>query len=125
MASSKKKLDSELEIYFPAFFGTDVEYIDKLREFELLKLQKYLGEAVDDKLLKVYEYFLKINAPKIFNPFDADCILIENDRQFEDICNTIFDDLKQDIKEKSVYEFYSTISYLEKKAAKIKEITKS
>ena len=124
MGSGKKKLDTELEIHFPQYFGTDVDYIDKLREFELLKLKKYLGEEVDKRLVAINEYFLKLSAPKVFNPFDTQCILIENDRQFEDICNSIFDDLKTDIKTKSVFEFYSTISYLEKKAEKLKELTK-
>jgi hypothetical protein len=102
-----------------------VDYIDKLREFELLKLQQYLGEEVNLRLMAINEYFLKLNAPKVFNPFNESCILIENDRQFEDICNSIFDDLKTDIKAKSVFEFYSTISYLEKKAEKLKEAIKS
>jgi hypothetical protein len=124
LGKCKKKLDTELEIHFPQYFGADVDYIDKLREFELLKLQQYLGEEVNLRLMAINEYFLKLNAPKVFNPFNESCILIENDRQFEDICNSIFDDLKTDIKAKSVYEFYSTISYLEKKAEKLKEAIK-
>lgn len=117
MGRCKKKLDAELEINFPAWFGQDINHIDKLREFELLKLKKHLGEDVDKTLEIIYEYFISISKPKVFNPYSDECVLVENDKQFEEVCNSI-QESGLSVSDATVFEFYSKIKYLEKRSKK-------
>jgi hypothetical protein len=116
----KKKLDTELTIFFPALFGTDIQYLDRTREHELLLNRQALGEPVDQLLVNVADYFLRMQKPQVFNPFDENCILIQNDKSFEEVCNSMEDNGIQNVKSLTVFEFYSKLIFLEKKAEKMK-----
>lgn len=120
MGANKKKLEQELETYFPAYFGSDLEHINKIREMYLYKIEKALGEKRDKDLEVVYDYFLSINKPKVFNPFDSRCVLTGSDLEFETVCLTMEESGVNNAKESTVFEFYSKIKYLESKAAKMK-----
>lgn len=108
-------MDYELEISFPSYFGADINHIDRIREYELLKLRKYLGEPVDDLLLAVTDYFITASTPKTFNPYDERCVLVQNDKQHEDLCNGI-EESGLNVRDATVFEFYSKVQYLEKRS---------
>lgn len=114
-------MDNELEIYFPSYFGSDIGYIDKLREMYLYRIEKALGiKGADKSLGAVYEYFLEVNKPKVFNPFDERSVLINSEKEFEEVCYSMEESGVTDVKESTVFEFYSKLQYLERKAQKIK-----
>lgn len=120
MAGCKKKVDTELEINFPGYFGQNVDYLEKLREFEELKLRQYLGENVDSSILAIEAYLVDMMKPKVFNPYDEDCVLIENDRRNEDLINSI-EENGLSVHNATVFEFYNKIMYLEKRARQNRE----
>lgn len=120
MDGCKKKLDAELETNFPEFFDQDVEHIERIREYEELRLRKYFGEDVDKTLMLINEYFIGLMTPKVFNPYNENCVLVENDRRNENLINAI-EENGLSVKEATVFEFYSKIRYLEKRAQKMKE----
>lgn len=123
MGGFKKKIDTELAIFFPSQFGTDIQYLDKLREYELLQIRRAMGEKIDTLMLAVANYFLAKQKPHIFNPFDEECVLISSDKAFEDICNSMEDAGAQKVKELTVFEFYSKIAFFEKKVDQLKTKT--
>jgi hypothetical protein len=116
----KKKLDTELALFYPAQFGTDIQFIDKMREYELLMNRQVLGEKVDQLLINIADYFLQLQKPHVFNPFDENCVLIQNEKSFEDVCNSMEDNGIQNVKSLTVFEFYGKLVFLEKKAEKLK-----
>lgn len=87
----------------------------------LYKLEIALGDDRDKDLEVVYEYFLTLNKPKVFNPFDARCVLTENDLEFESVCLSMEESGVNDVKESTVFSFFSKIKYLEAKANKMKQ----
>jgi len=74
-------------------------------------------------LLAIEEYLVSMMKPKVFNPYDEDCVLIENDRRNEDLMNAI-EENGLNVQNATVYEFYNKIQYLDRKAKKIKESRK-
>lgn len=107
-------------MFFPNQFGADIQHLDKLREYELLRIKKALGEEVEKLLLAVANYFLDKQKPHIFNPYDDQCVLLTSDTAFEDVCNSMEDAGAQNIKSLTVFEFYSKIAFFEKKADQLK-----
>lgn len=83
-----------------------------------------LAENPNDKdakaLEEVYDYFLRRNTPLCFNPYDEKSILIHGEKEFEEMCNSMEDNGVENIKECTVFEFYSKVQYLEKKMQKLK-----
>lgn len=80
-----------------------------------MKLRKYLGDPVEEMFLKVCEYFIEINAPKVFNPYDERCVLVEYDSKHEDLVNGV-EEAGLNVRDATVFEFYSKVHYLEKRA---------
>lgn len=92
-----------------------------MREYEIIRLRKYFDEEVSKELRIISEYFLNLNKPKVFNPYADDCILTENDKTFEEICNAMEESGFMSVRNVTVFEFYSKIAYLEKRAAKMRQ----
>ena len=68
----------------------------------------------------IYKYFLDRNKPMCFNPYDESCVLINGEKEFEEVCNSMEDSGAKNVKESTVFEFYSKIQYLETKARRLK-----
>lgn len=119
----KKKLDAELNVYFPEYFGEDIPYLDKIREYYYLKVRRSLGENVDRMMEAVAEFFLERQKPTIFDPNNENCTLIGSDRHFEEVVASMEDNGMHGVKELTVFEFYSKIAYYEKKAKALKDKT--
>lgn len=74
---------------------------------------KFLAE-----ITKHSEWFLDRNKPKSFNPYNKENELIRHEQEFESMCAALEENGVKDAKELTVYEFYSRISYYDKKANK-------
>ncbi len=85
-----------------------------------MKIRKTLGEPVDETLAAIAEYFLERDKPNTFDPRDENCVTIEADKSFEEVCASMEDNGIQNVKSLSCYEWYAKIQYFEKKAEALK-----
>lgn len=60
--------------------------------------------------------------PKCFNPFSEENFLIAEEREFEELCNAMSDNGVIEVKQSTVFEFYSKVHYLEKKIQSLKNV---
>lgn len=95
--------------------------MDRIREYELLKIRKALGEDVDAILIEITEYFMNRMVPNVFNPYDDACILIEHDNQLENLFISMEENGIHEPKNLSTFEFYKRIQYFEKRASDMKK----
>lgn len=117
----KKKLRSELDLYFPDWFGeADLNYLEKLKKYIQARIEYELtgNEDLLPALIKFRDYFLEQGAPKSFNPFNNENELVRSDQQFEAMCAALEENGVKDAKEMTVFEFYSRCKYFEKKSKK-------
>lgn len=123
----KKKLDSELETYFPADFNSvkQKEVYDKLKQKTILRLQGIIEDKDNsDAINEIDEFLFSLYKPKAFTGKDS--IEIKYDKQFESACMLISQEAGMKAKDMTVLEFYTTIGNLNKQAeAKAKAYKKS
>ena len=119
-------MDTERKLYFPEWFGEDLNYLAKMREhLELIcEEQEEITEEGQSRLAILEAYFLDLQKPKSFNPYDPKNILMEGEAHFEDVCASLNEAGIHDPKELSEYEFYSRLRYFDKKAKEMDKLTK-
>lgn len=118
----KKKIDEELRLYFPRLFddSTLKEYYDQLRRRTMIVLNTIIrGEATEAEQKEVDD----ITAALItyFNPQSyggSDNTEIKYDRQFENMCLLLSQNLHVRAKEYTVLEYYNAFEYLKDEAKK-------
>lgn len=107
LSSAKKKIDEELNLYFPTLFNqSDVkEYYDILKKRTLLALQKIVaGEPIDgDDIEDLTTKLICYAHPKVFSGSEG--VEIQYDRQFENLCLALSAQLNIKPKKCSVLEF--------------------
>lgn len=119
----KKKLNKELNLYFPSLFNTakEKEAYDKLRERTILELE---GIAFDkdntDKISEIDAYFLGLSKPLSF--YGSHSAEIKYDKAFEQSCALIQSKLKMPAKKLTTLEYYNAIEILNKMANDVKNI---
>lgn len=115
---SKKKIDGELQAYFPALFGdsSEKEYFDLI----LKRTKAVLSGIVEqsDKTAEIDSITLELLT--YIKPFDFtnDNIELAADRQFEKVCLMLTENLHCEPKKYTVLEFYSAFDYLKEKMKK-------
>lgn len=115
---SKKKIDGELQAYFPALFGdsSEKEYFDLI----LKRTKAVLSGIVEqtDKSAEIDSITLELLT--YIKPFDFtnDNVELAADRQFEKICLVLTENLHCEPKKYTVLEFYSAFDYLKEKTKK-------
>lgn len=121
----KKKIDGELMLYFPAIFNQSnvKEYFDILRKRSLAILDAIQSGNVDaDGLIAVEELTTKLvtySNPQVFS--GADSAEIKYDRQFEDICLAMSEQLHTTPKNSTVLEFYNAYEFIIERAKQAKQ----
>ena len=116
----KKKIDGELMLYFPALFNdSDVkEYYDILRKRTLEILNGIVaGEQDPDRTAiveKLTTALITYSHPKLFTGSDG--VEIQFDRQFENLCLVLSEQLHVDPKKYSVLEFYNAFDFVKERA---------
>ena len=116
----KKKIDGELMLYFPSLFNdSDVkEYYDILRKRTLEILNGIVaGEQDPDRTAiveKLTTALITYSHPKLFTGSDG--VEIQFDRQFENLCLVLSEQLHIDPKKYSVLEFYNAFDFVKERA---------
>lgn len=124
----KKKIDGELMLYFPALFNdAEVkEYYDILRKRTLEVLNGIVAGVQDpgnttavDKLTTA---LVTYSNPKLFSGPDG--VEIQHDRQFENLCLVLSEQLHVKPKDYSVLEFYNAFDFVNEKAKQAEKAQK-
>lgn len=124
----KKKIDNELMLYFPALFNdSDVkEYYDILRK-RALEILNGIVAGVDDPVCtervdKLTTALVTYSHPKLFTGSDG--VEIQFDRQFENLCLVLSEQLHVEPKKYSVLEFYNAFDFVKERAKQAEKAQK-
>ena len=116
----KKKIDRELTLYFPALFNdSDVkEYYDLLRK-RTLEILNGIVAGVDDPagaeiVDKLTTALITYSNPKLFTGSDG--VEIQFERQFENLCLMLSEQLHVEPKKYTVLEFYNAFDFVKERA---------
>lgn len=115
LVNFKKKVDLELESYFPnsSISGKEKEAYDKLKLRALLALESIIEQKNNtDEIEAIDSYMLSLHKPKLFN--GSSSIEIKYDKQFENSCLLISQKANLDAKKMNVLEFYNAIENIKK-----------
>ncbi len=121
----KKKIDSELQLYFPTLFedASVKEYFDQMKRRTLAQLDIIINGANERNTSDVERLTLEMltyNKPRMFS--GSDNTEIQHDKNFERMCVTISHHLHIDAKNYTILEFYNAFEYV-KELLKAKEKT--
>lgn len=117
MDTVKKKIDDELQTYFPHLFddASVKEYYDELRRRTMIMLDSIIDGDTDDKraeIDRITTMLLTYNRPQSFR--GSDNMEIQYDKQFENMCLLIAQHLHVDAKKYTVLEYYNAFEYIKK-----------
>lgn len=119
--SVKKKIDRELNLYFPGKFddATQKEYYDYLRQLTIHRLDEIITGASTEELCKEIEIrMVLLSKPRVF--WGAKSAEIEYDKQFEEMCLILTHNLQVQPYSMTVLQFYNAFDYLKKLSARSK-----
>lgn len=104
----KKKLDAELELYFPEQNAKEKSAYDKLKARTLLVADKILRNAeVQEQIDQIDTMLFKLYSPKSFTGEKS--AEISHDKAFESACMLIAQKSSLDPKSMTVLQFYSAL----------------
>ncbi len=118
----KKKIDSELLIYFPALFNDSSvkEYYDIVKKRAIEILKNIAGGVADalstDTVERLTTALMTYANPQTFT--GSDSVEIQFDRQFENLCLALSEQLHVKPKGQTVLEFYNAFDFLQERAKK-------
>lgn len=118
----KKKIDDELRLYFPRLFddATLKEYYDKLKQRTIVLLRTIIdGRATEADAKEIDDITAELIT--YFNPHEftgSDGVEIKHDRQFENMCLILSQNLHVDPKRFTVLEYYNAFEYIKEQAKK-------
>lgn len=118
----KKKLQTELETYFPSEFedAKQKEAFDRLKRRTLLVLRQIIEDTdLSDEIREIDDYSLSLYKPKIF--FGKKSVEIQYDKQFENSCLLISKQTGSNAKSMTVLQYYNALELIKKETdAKLK-----
>lgn len=121
----KKKIDEELRTYFPALFADSEikEYYDLLKNRTLALLKNIIDgvERPDEtpEVEKLTTALITYSNPKTFaGPESAE---IQFDRQFENLCLVLSEQLHVKPKDYTVLEFYNAFDFVRERARQLEK----
>ena len=124
----KKKIDGELTLYFPALFNDSYvkEYYDILRK-RTLEILNGIVAGVDDPagaeiVDKLTTALVTYSKPQLFTGSDG--VEIQFDRQFENLCLVLSEQLHVEPKKYSVLEFYNAFDFVKERAKQAEKAQK-
>lgn len=127
LEAAKKKIDAELMVYFPALFNdSDVkEYYDLLRKRTLEILRGIVDgkeNPVTDVVEKLTTALVTYSNPKVFTGSNG--LEIQFDRQFENLCLVLSEQLHVEPKKYSVLEFYNAFDFVKERQRQMEKANK-
>ena len=124
----KKKIDTELRLYFPGLFADSQvkEYYDLLKKRTIAILANIVAgvkhpEATTE-VEKLTTELITYSNPKTFAGADSEEIRF--DRQFENLCLVLSEQLHVKPKEYSVLEFYNAFDFVQERAKQAEKALK-
>lgn len=116
---SKKKLDGELQVYFPHLFDSAPvkEYYDKLKRRTLLMIKKLtneLSETEEKELESLTTDLVLFSDPQEFS--GPESLEIQQDKQFENACLVISQSTHTDPKKFTVLEYYNALFFIKEQS---------
>ena len=124
----KKKIDGELRLYFPGIFADSEikEYYDLLKKRTLAVLANIIaGVSNPDatpEIEKLTTALITYSNPKSFAGSDG--VEIQFDRQFENLCLVLSEQLHVKPKDYSVLEFYNAFDFVKERAKQAEKAQK-
>lgn len=126
--SVKKKIDGELILYFPSLFADSSvkEYFDLMKKRALMILNNIVkgvdkpGETTEVERLTTE--LITYSKPESFTGSEG--VEVQHDRQFENLCLALSENLNVDPKGYTVLEFYNAFDFLKEKAKKTEKARK-
>ena len=109
----KKKIDDELRLYFPRLFddATLKEYYDKLKQRTIVVLRTIIdGRATEADAKEIDDITAAFPG--------SESVEIRHDRQFENMCLILSQNLHVDPKKFTVLEYYNAFEYIKEQAKK-------
>ena len=128
LGAVKKKIDSELNVYFPRLFNDSEtkEYYDiiKKRTLEILNgiVTGVEDPAATDAVEKLTNDLILYAKPKAFAGPDG--VEVQFDRQFENLCLALSEQLHVDPKKYTALEFYNAFDFLQERAKQAEKAQK-
>ena len=128
LGAVKKKIDSELNVYFPRLFNDSEtkEYYDivKKRTLEILNgiATGVEDPAATDAVEKLTNDLILYAKPKAFAGPDG--VEVQFDRQFENLCLALSEQLHVDPKKYTALEFYNAFDFLQERAKQAEKAQK-
>lgn len=113
----KKKVTSELEIYFPGDFVNpkEKEAYDKLRVRTLLVLDSVINDTDNSEQIEAIDIMmLNMHTPKIY--IGSESVEVKYDKQFESTCLLIAQKTNMDARKMTVLQFYNAIDNIKAQA---------
>lgn len=116
----KKKIDADLMTYFPALFNdsTVKEYYDLLKRRALRVLENIMAGKADPvrEVEDLTTALITYTKPQLFTGPEG--VEVQSDRQFENLCLALSEQLHMKPKECMVLEFYNAFDFLRERARK-------
>lgn len=113
----KKKVTSELEIYFPGDFinPKEKEAYDKLKSRTLLVLDSIVNGADNSEQIETIDIaMLNMHTPKTY--IGSESVEVKYDKQFESTCLLISQKTSMDARKMTVLQFYNAIDNIKAQA---------
>ena len=113
----KKKVTSELEIYFPGDFVNpkEKEAYDKLKNRTLLVLDSIINDTDNTGQIELIDtMMLNMHTPKVF--IGSESVEVKYDKQFESTCLLIAQKTNMDARKMTVLQFYNAIDNIKAQA---------
>lgn len=112
----KKKIDEELQLYFPKIFddSTVKEFYDELRNRTLVVLDSIINGDTEDKraeIDRITTELITYSKPGVFS--GPGSIEITYDKQFDRMCIVLSQHLHVDPKRYTVMEYYNAFEYIQ------------
>lgn len=113
----KKKITTELEIYFPGDFinPKEKEAYDTLKKRTLLILDSMVNEADTAEQVEAIDLQVLLSrSPKLF--MGSESVEVKYDKQFESTCLLISQKTNMDAKRMTVLQFYNAVDTIKQQA---------
>lgn len=123
LAKIKKKINTELELYFPQEFinPKEKEIYDRLKQRTMLVLENIIdGKNNFSEIDIIDSYLFSLHKPNSF--LGESSVEIKYDKQFENMCVIIAQKTSLDAKQMTVLQFYSAIDNLKRQAEEERKI---
>lgn len=116
---SKKKLDDELQVYFPKLLDSALvkDYYDKLKQRTLLMIKKLtegISESEEKELESLTTDLVLFSEPQEFS--GPESLEVQQDKQFESACLTISQHTHTDPKKFTVMEYYNALFFIKEQS---------